>query len=194
MDDKLLKHFRSIQQLSEEEIDAIDETLSVKHYEKGAILLHQGAWSSEVFFVLEGVVRQYYTIDGTEKTSDFFTEGQWVLSTNSVTQQLASSHVLECCTDCQLIVGNSEKGEALYSRYPNLGVISRKLMNQVFVDQQAKIETYLLDTPKERYLKLLKTNPQLLQKVPQYHIASYIGVTPESLSRIRRKLSVADRK
>lgn len=188
MHDKLLKHFRGIQEISDEEIAAIDETMIVQHFKKGAILLKQGQYSSDVYFVLEGIVRQFYIVDGTEKTSDFFTEGQWVLSTNSVTQNIPSNHFLECCTDCKLIIGNSEKGEYLYKKYPNLETVSRKLMNQIFIEQQSKIETYVLDTPKERYLKLLKSNPTLFQNIPQYQIASYVGITPESLSRIRKRL------
>lgn len=188
MEDKLLNHFRSIQQISDEEIDAIDETLTVKYLKKGTLLLKEGQYSSDVYFVLEGVVRHYYIVDGTEKTSDFFIEGQWVLSTNTVNHNVASSHFLECSLDCKLIIGDSQKGEHLYKKYPNLETISRKLMNQVFIEQQTKMETYILDTPKERYLKLLKSNPELFQKLPQYQIASYVGVTPESLSRIRKRI------
>lgn len=189
MDNKLLKHFNSIQKLSSEEIDAIDVTMSMKLFKKGTLLLKENQYSSDVYFVLEGIVRLFYEADGTEKTSDFFTEGQWVLSTNSVTQNTPSKHFLECSTDCKLLVGNSEKGEYLYKKYPNLETISRKLMNQIFIEQQTKIETYILDSPKERYLKLLKSNSELFQKIPQYQIASYIGVTPESLSRIRKRLT-----
>lgn len=189
MDDKLLEYFRSIQKISDEEVNAIDETLTVRNFKKGTLLLKYGQFSSDVYFVLEGIVRQYYITDGTEKTSDFFTEGQWVLSTNSVTQNIPSNHFLECCSDCKLIIGNSEKGEYLYKKYPNLETVSRKLMNRIFVEQQSKIETYIIDTPKERYLKLLKSNPTLFQNIPQYQIASYVGVTPESLSRIRKRLS-----
>lgn len=188
MDDKLLNHFISIQQLSQEEIDAIDETLTVKDFKKGTLLLKEGQHSSATYFVLEGIVRQFYITDGTEKTSDFFTEGQWVLSINNITQNRTSNHFLECSSDCKVIVGNSEKGEDLYKKYPNLETISRKLMNQVFVGQQTKMETYILDSPKERYLKLLQSNPELFQKIPQYQIASYVGVTPESLSRIKKRL------
>nr|WP_294862466.1 Crp/Fnr family transcriptional regulator [uncultured Fluviicola sp.] len=190
MDDKLLNHFRSIQQLSDEEIDAIDETLTVRSFKKGTLLLKEGQHSSDTYFVLEGIVRQYYITDGTEKTSDFFTEGQWVLSANHITQNTASNHFVECCSDCKLIIGNSEKGEDLYEKFPNLGTVSRKLMSQVFVGQQTKLEAYILDSPKERYLKLLKSSPELFQKIPQYQIASYVGVTPESLSRIRKRLAL----
>lgn len=189
MDNKLLSFFSNIQQLSEEEIAAIDETMSEQSFKKGTLLLKEGQNSSAAYFVLEGIVRQFYVKDDTEKTSDFFTEGQWVLSTINVNQNLAANYCLECCVDCKLLVGDSRKGEYLYKKYPNLETVSRKLMNQIFIDQQSKMEGFILDEPKERYLKLLKSSPDLFQKIPQYQIASYIGVTPESLSRIRKRLS-----
>lgn len=189
MDVKLLKHFSNIQKLSEAEIVAIDETMTVKNFKKGSILLKEGQLSKDVFFVLNGIVRQYYLADAVEKTSDFFTDGQWVLSANNVVKGFVSNNYLECCTDCTLVVGDSEKGDDLYLQFPNLGLISRKLMSQVFLEQQAKLEAYMLNTPTDRYLNLMKSNPDLFQKIPQYQIASYIGVTPESLSRIRKRIS-----
>jgi len=189
MDIKLLKHFTSIQKLSKVEIEAIDETMIIRNFKKGSILLKEGQFSKDVFFVLNGIVRQYYLADGVEKTSDFFTDGQWVLSANNVINGMASKNYLDCCTDCTLVVGDSEKGDDLYLKFPNLGVVSRKLMNQVFIEQQSKLEAYILNTPTVRYLNLMKSNPDLFQHIPQYQIASYIGVTPESLSRIRKRIS-----
>ncbi|HWZ22409.1 MAG TPA: Crp/Fnr family transcriptional regulator [Cytophagaceae bacterium] len=189
MDDKLLKYFSKIMPLSEEEIEAIDETMHVQHYKKGAILLKAEQISSEVYFVLEGIVRQYYLIDGEEKTSDFFADEQWVVSLNSINSNNPSTHYLECCIDCSLLVGNSQKGEDLYKKYPKLETISRKLMGKVFTDQQEKIEAFTINTPPLRYQNLLKSRPDLFQRIPQYQIASYIGVTPESLSRIRKRIS-----
>jgi CRP-like cAMP-binding protein len=189
MDNKLLKYFSRIMPLSEEEIEAIDETMHVQHYKKGTVLLKAEQISSEVYFVLEGIVRQYYLIDGEEKTSDFFADEQWVVSLNSINPNNPSTHYLECCIDCSLLVGNSQKGEDLYKKYPKLETISRKLMERVFADQQEKIEAFTINTPPLRYQNLLKSRPDLFQRIPQYQIASYIGVTPESLSRIRKRIS-----
>lgn len=190
MDRQLLNHFLSIQALSDEEIAAIDSTMRTQQFEKGTILLREGQVSSDVYFVLEGIVRQYYLVDGAEKIGDFFLEGQWVLSTNNVTHGAPSNHYLECCSACTLVVGDSQKGEPLYKKFPNLETVSRKLMSAVFMEQQTKLEAYIVDAPKDRYLKLLQANPDIFQRIPQYQIASYIGVTPESLSRIRKRLTL----
>jgi CRP-like cAMP-binding protein len=188
MENKLIAYFNKIMPLGQEEIEAIVATMTILPYPKGTILLREGQISSEVYFVLEGCVRQYFLVDGEERTSNFFTENQWVISMQSFSQRKASNHYMACSTDCLLVVGNREKEEDLYKRFPNLETVSRKVMEQVFAAQQEIMATYSTDSPEQRYLKLLDSRPDLFQKIPQYQIASYIGVKPESLSRIRKRL------
>jgi CRP-like cAMP-binding protein len=188
MNEKLLKHFFNIQPLSDEEIDAIDETITIQEFKNGTVLLKEGEASNKSYFVLEGIIRQYYIIDGEEKTTDFFANEQWVISLNSIDPTIPSTHYLQCSSDCSVLIGNSEKGEELYKRFPNLGDVSRKLMGKVFAEEHAKIEAFKTNSPTMRYQNLLKSRPDLFQNIPQYQIASYIGVTPESLSRIRKRI------
>lgn len=173
--------------LSDEETSAITETMCIQQYKKGTLLLKEGQVSSAAYFVLEGCVRQYYIVDGEEKTNNFFTEEQWVIAVNS--QRMPSNHFLECCTDTSLVVGNRQKEEDLYRRFPKLETVSRKVMEKVFAEQQELIASYTIDTPEQRYVKLLKSRPGLFQMIPQYQLASYIGVKPESLSRIRKRIT-----
>jgi len=188
MDNKLINYFNQIMPLTTEEITAISETMTIKSYKKGSILLREGETSSEAYFVLEGCVRQYYLVDGSEKTNNFFTEEQWVVSIKSISQGIPSDHYIDCCTDVKLVVGNRNKEDALYKQFPKLESISRKVMEKNFSEQQEIMAAYLNDTPEQRYLKLLEKRPDLFQIVPQFQIASYIGVKPESLSRIRKRL------
>jgi CRP-like cAMP-binding protein len=188
MHNKLLDYFSRIMPLTEEEAAAIAETMTIRQYKKGAILLSEGQISSEAYFVLEGCVRQYYVVDGEERTNNFFTEEQWVISINSFSQNLPSTHFLSCCMDSALVVGNREKEEDLYRRFPKMETISRIILGKIFAEQQEVMASYSTDTPEQRYLKLLNARPELFQKIPQYHLASYIGVKPESLSRIRKRI------
>lgn len=188
MNHKLLNYFQRIMPISQEESEAIVETMTIKEYKKGTVLLKEGQISTEVYFVLEGCVRQYYLVDGDEKTNNFFTEEQWVISMQSFSQRKPSNHYLDCCMDSSLVVGNREKEEQLYKRFPKLETVSRKVMEKVFAEQQEIMASYATDTAEQRYLRLLKSRPDLFQKIPQYQIASYIGVKPESLSRIRKRL------
>lgn len=188
MHEKLVKYFSRIMALSQEEVGAIAETMSVKQCDKGAVLLRAGQVSTVTYFVLTGCVRQYVLIEGEEKTNNFFTEGQWVVSVNSSNNLSPSDSFLECCLDSLLVVGNRDKEEDLYKRFPRLETVSRRVMEKVFAEQQQLMASYQTDSPEQRYLKLQQLRPELLQQVPQYQIASYIGVKPESLSRIRKRI------
>ena len=174
--------------LSKEEVEGIAETMEIRQFKKGTVLLREGQISTEAYFVIEGCVRQYFLVDGEERTNNFFTENQWVISLTSMSQQIPSTHFMECCIDSSLVVGNREKEEGLYSKFPRLETVSRKVMEKVLAEQQKIMESYTTDTPEQRYLKLLKARPDLFQRLPQYQIASYIGVKPESLSRIRKRI------
>ncbi len=178
--------------LSDEESRAIAETMCIQQYKKGTVLLKEGQISTEAYFVLEGCVRQYHLVDGEEKTNNFFTEEQWVVSINSFSQKIPSTHFLECSMDSSLVVGNRQKEENLYKQFPKLETISRKVMEKVFAEQQEIMSSYTTDTAEQRYTKLLKSRPGLFQNIPQYQIASYIGVKPESLSRIRKRIAQND--
>ncbi len=189
MDNKLLRYFSAIMSISKEEIEAIIETMTIRQYKKGTVLLREGQISTEAYFVLEGCVRQYFIVNGEERTGNFFTEEQWVININSLMQQAPSNSFLECCVDSSLVVGNREKEEDLYRRFPKLETVSRIVMQKVFAEQQEILASYSTDTPEQRYLKLLKSRPGLFQQIPQYQIASYVGVKPESLSRIRKRVA-----
>jgi CRP-like cAMP-binding protein len=188
MHNKLLNYFSKIMPLSEEEASAIAATMNIQQFKKGTVLLKEGQIATQAYFVLKGCVRQYYVVDGEEKTNNFFTEEQWVVSINSVSQNIPSTHFLACCIDSTLVVGNRQEEEDLYRRFPKFETISRKVMEKVFAEQQEIMASYTTDTPEQRYLKLLQSRPDLFQRIPQYQLASYIGVKPESLSRIRKRI------
>ena len=117
--------------LSDEEVNAIAETMVIQQFKKGTVLLREGQISTETYFVLKGCVRQYFLIDGEEKTNNFFTEEQWVVSLNSFNPELVSKHFLDCCEDSTLVVGDSDKADKLFKQFPKLETVSRKVMEKV---------------------------------------------------------------
>ena len=188
MHNKFINHFSRISPLSTEEANAIREHMVVKTFRKGDYLLKEGQFSVDTYFILEGCIREYILTDGEEKTTNFFTEEQWVISLNNFGAKIPATHNLVCVEDTAVSVGNERQAQELFKQFPRFETISRVIVEADFAEQKKLLTSYLADSPEQRYLKLLKSRPDLFQRIPQYQLASYIGVKPESLSRIRKRV------
>lgn len=188
MENRLINYFQKISSLSEEEIKVLTESMVIEKKSKGSFLIKEGQFTNDTFFILNGLVKQFKIIDGNEISTNFFNEEQWIISLDNFEGKTASMFNLKCLEDTIVVVGDEDKAQALFKQFPKFETISRQIMETVFMEQQNLMASYITDKPEQRYLKLLKTRPEIFQRVPQYDIASYIGVKPESLSRIRKKL------
>jgi len=189
MHNKFVNYFSKVSTLSELESKAIAENMCIKTFKKGDFLLKEGQIAIDTYFVLEGCIREYIEIDGEEKTTNFFTEEQWVISMNNFSYQSPSENNLVCVEDTIVSVGNEEQAQKMFKIYPRFETIARAIVEADFAEQKKQLTSYLTDSPEQRYMKLLKSRPDIFQRVPQYQIASYIGVKPESLSRIRKRIA-----
>ncbi len=189
MQNELLHYISQFPALTDEEIREIASNIPVQTFKKGTILLKEGDTADKCFFVLKGCVRQYHLVDDDEeKTTAFFTEEQAVVSFASYSQQLPSKHYWSCVEDSVLVVGSLDYEQEMYQKFPKLAAITRALMEQDFGKTQEALVAFISSSPEERYQKLLAERPALLGRVPQHQLASYLGVTPESLSRIRKRI------
>lgn len=189
MKQKLINYFSNISPLSEAEAKVIYDSSVVKEYEKNTVLLKEGQLIKNTYFVFKGLIRQYCLIDGEEKTTAFFTEDQWIIALSSFDEEKPSAFNWVCEEDCILLIGNDNSAQDLFKKHPRLESIARKIVENSFAEYQQLMMAYLTDTPEQRYLRLLASRPDLIQRIPQYQLASYIGVKPESLSRIKKRLA-----
>lgn len=175
---------------SAEEMEAIMKDLVIESYEKNTILLKQGEISSKCYFVLKGCVRQYFIDeDGKEVTLNFFTEEQAVVLFKSYKNKVPSDYFLACNEESTLVVGTLESEETMYRQFPVLEKLTRDMVEENFGKEQDERVRFIAQAPEERYQLLLKQRPELINRVPQHQLASYLGITPESLSRIKRRIS-----
>lgn len=189
MPNKFTDYFSRISSLTEEELKGIEDSMKTKTFKKGEYLLKAGQIASKTYFVLEGCIREYILTDGEEKTTNFITEDQWAISLNGFTPDSPAKHHWVCAEDTTVVVGDEEEAQAIFKRFPRFETLSRSIMEAAFAEQREALTSYYTNSPEERYLKLMKTRPDLFQRIPQYQLASYIGVKPESLSRIRKRIA-----
>jgi CRP-like cAMP-binding protein len=189
MIDILINNFLKFGSLSPEEKEAIIQSTEIKEFKKGSFILREGQKSTNTYFILSGCVRQYNLSDGEEKTTHFFIEDDWVIAVNEVSDESSSLFNWICMEDCILVSGNEHKAQDLFRKHPRLETISRRIVEDAFSKTQKSILSYYSESPEQRYLSLLKTQPDIIQRVPQYHLASYLGIQPESLSRIKNRIA-----
>ncbi|HEX2946719.1 MAG TPA: Crp/Fnr family transcriptional regulator [Clostridia bacterium] len=189
MSDALVQFMQKKTMLSSTEIAELVKEINVQTFEKGTILLRQGEISTRCYFVLTGCIRQYSCMeDGRENTYNFFTEEQAVVMVNSYKQRKPSEYFLSCVETSTLLVGELDSEESMYNKFPKLKEITRSIIESNLGEAQDEHALFISSTPEERYRMILKKRPDLINRVPQHQLASYLGITPESLSRIKKRL------
>ncbi|MBH5319471.1 Crp/Fnr family transcriptional regulator [Paenibacillus sp. GSMTC-2017] len=189
----LFKYMTAFTSLNDEEKQAIVDDILVEEYKKGMVLLRQGDIPTTCYFVLKGCIRQY-SIDeaGKEVTTGFITEEQAVSIYNRHGQNKPSGYTLTCIEDCTLVVGDFNAEEGMFRKHSELETMIRKMVEENLGEIQDEWTAFIASTPTERYKSLLRKRPHLIHRVPQHQLASYLGMTPESLSRIKKRVNISD--
>ena len=158
--------------------------------DKGDIILYEGTTVSHQYYVYSGCLRTYY-IDhqGKEHTLQFAIKDWWISDYTAFFNQSKSILNIECIQDAELYKISRDSMERLYSEVPRIESFFRKKLENAFSSFQKRILSNLSQSAKERYISFIHSYPNIEQSVKNYHIASYLGITTESLSRIRKEIS-----
>lgn len=187
MHNKLFNFLSKYISLTEEEKNAL-LSLNIFHtVKKGTVLLKEGQYSKESYFVLSGCIRTYYIIDGEEKTTAFYTEMD-ALTPHCVVQQTPSDYFINCVEDSLLTISNTDMEAETNSKFPKFEIMCRKLSEELLAKQRIDFDEFKTSSPEQRYQNLLEKRPDLIQRVPQHQLASYLGIKPQSLSRLRARM------
>ncbi len=188
MEQQLFDYLSKYMVLTEEEKQRITELSIFNSFKKGDILLKESEYSNDAYFVMKGCIRSYYIIDGEEKTTAFYTEMETLAPLCSINNQ-PSEHYIACVEDSIILISNAAMEQATFAAFPRFETLCRILTEELVAKKQATLDDFKTSTPEQRYLNLQASRPDLLQRVPQHQIASYLGITPQSLSRIRKRLA-----
>ncbi len=173
---------------TKQEVEMIVEKTMVKEFGKGEVLLREGQIPTKCYMVVEGCVREYLIKDGIEKSTAFFTEGDTFAPYANDGKGTPSKHYWECGEDCVLTISNQSFEEELRAALPRLDTIFQQIAIEKLDKAKAEWSQFISSSPEERYQNLLDKRPALFNRVPHHQIASYLGMEPQSLSRIRKRI------
>ncbi|MBM3455786.1 MAG: Crp/Fnr family transcriptional regulator, partial [Bacteroidetes bacterium] len=155
----------------------------------GTVLLKEGQNTQNSFFVLKGCIRSYYIKDGEEKTTAFYAEME-ALTPPCVINKTPSDYYISCIEDCILLISNTDMSEVVNSKFPKFEIMCMKFSEELLAKEKMDFDEFKTSSPEQRYLNLIQKRPDLIQRVPQHQLASYLGIKPQSLSRLRARLLV----
>lgn len=173
--------------INEDEKNAILSLNLFHSVKKGTILLKESQKSRDNYFVLKGCIRTYYIIDGEEKTTAFYTELD-ALTPHCVTNNTPSDYFISCVEDSIILISDADVGMEINSKFPKFDTMCRILSEELLAKERVDFDEFKTSSPEQRYLNLIKNRPDLIQRVPQHQLASYLGIKPQSLSRIRARI------
>lgn len=188
MHEQVIAFFKKYIQLEEKDILRIEELTTVKKFSKNEFILTQGKVCSFVAFINSGAFRGFYSVDGQEYSKQFFFEDGFCTDYSSFLTGKKSLTYLQAIEDSTVIIFEKKDVEHMYKTIPNFVEFGKLLAESLYIKVCDIKASFILNTPEERYSHLAKDRPRVIQRVPQYMLASYLGVTPEALSRIRKRL------
>jgi CRP-like cAMP-binding protein len=177
--------------IANDEWEAFEPYVFSKTIKKKENLISEGQICTNISFILRGSMRQYHVVDGEEKTTFFFFDNHYACNYESFLTQQPSDVTIEAMEDCEILYFSREVMHRLYRLYPTYETFGRMIAEGVYMCAMERLKTFLLNSPEERYRRFLQNYDAtiILERVPQHYIASYLGITPVSLSRIRSRVA-----
>jgi CRP-like cAMP-binding protein len=192
MQNKLFAFIGKYMTLTDEEKSVIGSLDIFRTVKKGTILLKAGERSRDSYFVLEGCIRTYYIVDGEERTTSFYSELE-ALTPPCVVSRTPSEYYISCVEDTILTVSDADLEVDMNSRFPRFETLCKVLSEELLAKERVEFDSFKTSSPEQRYLNLLRTRPDLVQRVPQHQLASFLGIKPQSLSRLRARIIEKER-
>lgn len=181
---------RNFLPMSEDEWNLVVPHVEIKTLKKGGYLAREGKTSNTIALLTEGNMRHFYTRDGEEKTTYFYFENHFVAAYISCITGKPSQLSIQALTDCRLLTFSYPVLKELYNKSHTWERFGRLVAEYLAIGLEERMVKLLMLSPEERYRELLQSDKKkILERIPQHFIASYLGMTPVSLSRIRNRLA-----
>jgi CRP-like cAMP-binding protein len=185
----LKEKMKTLTALSDTEIDDMVKDIPLKSFQKGEILLHQGDKPNMSYYVIQGCIRQYASDElGKEVTLEFFTEEQSINMFSFADEFGYSRYSLSCLEDSLLVICPDCEVEDTIEDSIEIVQMKDYFFKEQFTKMQQSFMDFKLQKPEQRFEVMMKNRPELLDRVPQHIMASYLGITPETFSRFKKRI------
>jgi CRP/FNR family transcriptional regulator, anaerobic regulatory protein len=188
-----LTHFKSwlknVSFLTEADCNLFEPFLQTRQIKNKDIILHEGQVCKELGFINNGAFRMYYLSDGKEINTHFSFENEFVVNYDSFLQEAPSRYFIQALEDAEIVTFNLQTLQNAYNQSQNWERFGRIMAEYSYKLTTKRVEGFMFMDAEQRYLQMMKETPHFLERVPLYHLASYLGVERESLSRLRKKIA-----
>lgn len=190
MYEKYFENFNKKIPLTDQEKEQIKSFLAVKKIRKKQYLLQEGDVCKNIAFVEKGALRAYtVNNDGVEHIMQFALEGWFISDLYSFLTGEVATYNIDAIEDSELVLISRSAHEALLKKYPKYETFTRELITGAYVALQKRLNSIISKSLEDRYEAFISLYPDIAKRVPQHMIASYMGLTPETLSRVRRRIA-----
>jgi CRP-like cAMP-binding protein len=184
----LINFFEKIHPLPGSLLEYLQSNIKEREFPRKTLLLKEGKTSKEIHFIVKGLARAFYFKNDTDITSRMMRENELILTVSSFFRQQPSLENIELVEDSILISLNHDQFQDIQKQFPPFNYITRIIMEHYYIVHEEHDYAMKMKTARDRYEQLLQTDPQIFQRLPLKHIASYLGMKPETLSRIRSRI------
>jgi len=189
----LLKYINNFVTLTDEEVRILESKVTIRKYLKGQFILQQGDICKRACFILSGCTKTFYVNEeGQEHILMFGIEDWWASDMGSYITQTPADFNVQCIENTEVVVFLHDVNEELYNEIPKLERFFRQITERAFVASQKRIVRGFSLSAKEQYMFFREQYPEIEQRIPQYMIASYLGITKEFLSKIKSQLALEE--
>ena len=185
--EQLEEMLTKIGDFKQEEVNLVLNNVTERLIPKGTILIREGQFSKQIFFILAGYLRTYQLVDGKDKSISFGQPRQFIVASNMFSDLPAEENI-ESITEAKVVSLDAEKLDYLKHRIPKISFLMNQLFQEVLDCKERRIKDFIHLSSTERYRNFVLHHPELLKVVSINHLSSYLGVAPETISRIRGKI------
>ena len=190
MKEQIKKYFNRYVTFDDSEIDLFYRKLETRTFKKKEFLLEEGSICKFNYFIIKGVVRSFFiTKNGHEKITQFAIDNWWVTNMESFIKKTPSTQYIQAVEALTVLYISRKNLEKLYATNPKFERLFRIIAENMLIANLRKNDVFLQMNSKDRYIDFINKLPDFIQRVPQYMIASYLEITPEYLSELRKQVT-----